>query len=154
MNVKLNISTSDHPETDGQSEVMVKTLSNMIRRAIQEDPHIWHQILSTLEFEYNSSKNASTGLVPFEVDIGRIPHTPSTRKLADCGVRCQMANDLIDRMNAYRLLARDNLAESQSRQKFYADQTRRTVVFKEGDLVLLRNEDLGASDRANIPKKW
>ena len=35
INVKLNMSTADHPETDGQSENMIRTLSNMIRGYIQ-----------------------------------------------------------------------------------------------------------------------
>ena len=36
LNVKLIISTSDHPQTDGHSEVMISTLSNMIRKTMQE----------------------------------------------------------------------------------------------------------------------
>jgi len=104
LDVKLNISTTDHPQTDGQSEIMIRSLSNMIRKTIQEDAKTWHEILSILEFEYNSSKNASTGLTPFDVDLGRTPHTALTRKLEDCGVQCQSAADVVERMKAFRRL--------------------------------------------------
>ena len=154
LNIKLNVSTSDHPQTDGQCEVMIKILSNMIRKAIQEEKENWQTVLSTMEFEYNSSKNASTGLTPFEVDLGRIPHNPVTRKLEACGVKCQIAADLVEKRNAFRALARDNLAEAQARQRHYANIKRKDVKFEEGDLVLLRSEDLSAFSRADLPAKW
>ena len=154
LNVKLNISTADHPQTDGQSEAMIRTLSNMIRKTVQEDKDNWHEMLSTLEFEYNSSKNASTTLTPFEVDLGRNPHNPLTRKLEDCGVRCQSAADMVDKMNSFRTLERDKIAEAQSRQRYYADAKRRDLNFKEADLVLLRNETLSTSKRSGLPTKW
>ena len=138
LNIKLNISTSDHPQTDVQSEVMIKTLSNMIRKTIQEEKENWQTVLSTMEFEYNSSKNASTGLTPFEVDLGRIPHNPVTRKLEACGVKYQSAADLVEKRNAFRALARDNLAEAQARQRHYANLKRKDVKFEEDWFVAQR----------------
>ena len=126
----------------------------MIRKTIQEDKDHWHDMLSTLEFEYYSSKNASTNLTPFEVDLGRNPHNAVTRKLEECGVKCQSAADMIDKMNSFRALDRDTLAEAQSRQRYYADAKRRGLVFKEGDLVLLRNETMATSKRSSLPTKW
>ena len=40
-NTKLNMSSRDHPQTDGQSENMIRTLSNMIRIFIQRGPEYW-----------------------------------------------------------------------------------------------------------------
>ena len=154
LKVKLNISTADHPQTDGQSEVMIRTLSNMIRKTMQEEKDSWHEVLSTLEFEYNASKNSSTGLSPFEINIGRIPHNMKTRKLEECGVRCQSAADMVDRMNAFRIIAKDNLAEAQARQRHYADIKRRDVSYNKDDLVLLRNDNLSVPSRSNLPMKW
>ena len=154
LNVKLNVSTSDQPQTDGQSEVMIKILSNMIRKTIQEEKENWHEVLSTMEFECKSSKNASTGLTPFEIDLGRIPHNPVTRKLEACGVKCQGAADLVDKRNAFQALARDNVAVAQAKQRHYANLKRKEVRLKIGDLILLRSEDLSAFSRADLPAKW
>ena len=111
-NTKLNMSSRDHPQTDGQSENMIRTLSNMIRSFIQRRPEDWDVALSTLEYEYNCAKHKTTGLAPFEVDIGRIPHTPFTRSLANCTVQCQTAVDYAERREAYRRIARDNIARA------------------------------------------
>ena len=154
LNIKLNISTADHPQTEGQSEVMIRTLSKMIRKTMQEEKDSWNDVLSTLEFEYNASRNASIGLSPFEIDIGRIPHNMKTRKLEECGVRCQSAADMVDRMNDFRIMAKDNLAEAQARQRHYADIKRRDVSYNMDDLVLLRNDNLSVSSRSNLPTKW
>ena len=44
LSVKLNLSTADHPQTDGQSEITIRTLSNMLRRSIQTAPDAWHEL--------------------------------------------------------------------------------------------------------------
>ena len=154
INIRLNMATKDHPQTDGQSENMICTLSAMLRSSIQKMPHQWHTMLSELEFIYNSSKNASTGLAPFEVDIGYIPHSPFTRSLANCTTKCQAAIDAVAHRKTCVQLARENLANAIARQKFYADKKRRRVTFKVGDLVCLRVEGIGVSTRADLPKKW
>ena len=67
-NIKLNVSTSDHPQTDGQSEVMIKILSNMIRKTIQEEKENLHEVLSTMEFEYNSQWEIGV-LLRYKLDV-------------------------------------------------------------------------------------
>jgi len=154
LNIRLNMSTADHPQTDGQSENMIRTLSSMLRSSIQKAPKDWDRALSRFEFEYNASKNASTGLSPFEIDIGTVPHNPITRSLAECNTKCQRAFDAMERRNSFAQLARDNLADARARQKFYADQHRRDVAFKVGDLVMLRTDGFDIQNRADLPKKW
>ena len=121
---------------------------------MQEEKNSRHEVLSTLEFEYKTSRNASTGLCSFEIDIGRIPHNMKTRKLEVCGVRCQSAADMVARMNAFRISAKDNLAEAQARQRHHADIKRRDVSYNKDDLVLLRNDNLSVFSRSNLSTKW
>ena len=153
LNIRLNKSTADHPQTDGQSENLIRTLCNMPRSSIQKVPMNWDQDLSVFEFEYNSSKHGSTGLSPFEVDMGRIPHNPFTRSLSECKVKCQSSFDAVERRKAYKRIARDNLALARAKQKFYADQHRREVSLAAGDSVMLRSDVIDGPRRTDLPKK-
>ncbi|KAI7967784.1 hypothetical protein MJO29_001061 [Puccinia striiformis f. sp. tritici] len=85
LGTKLAFSTAYHPQTDGLAERMIQTLEDMIRRycAYGLDykdndgyTHDWVSLLPALEFAYNSSKHSTTGLIPFELERGWIPHMP------------------------------------------------------------------------------
>ena len=153
-NARLNMSTADHPQSDGQSEIMIRTVCNMLRETVQNDKEGWDAMLSQMEYVYSASRNASTGLTPFEVDIGRIPPSPMTRALEKCSVQCQSAVEYVARIDMFKRIARDNLAAAQARQKQLADRSRRPLSFEEGDLVLLRSNELSAFTRADLPTKW
>lgn len=86
-----------HPQTDAQSKTLIRTFLSMPRAYIQKVPRQLYKPLSEFVFQYNASKNASTGLSPFEVDIGRILHTTFSRSLAQCSTRCQEAFDDTER---------------------------------------------------------
>lgn len=75
------MSTSDHAETNGQSKAAKKTLSGMLKNIVRTSPTEWDKYLPEMEFEYNSSKHESTGLIPYEVEIERIPTRSITREL-------------------------------------------------------------------------
>lgn len=108
------MSTRDHPQTDGQSENMIRTLSNMIRGFIQKAPQDWDTVLSCLEYEYNCAKHKTTELAPFEVDVGRVPETPFTRSLRPVGAQCEAAIQYVERRKAFTTIARDNIARERA----------------------------------------
>lgn len=153
LNVKLNIASKDHPQTDGQSENMIRILIQMLRNCVQKDSKNWDTMLSELEFAYNSSKNKSTGLTPFEVDLGRIPQSELSRELDTCTIQCQAAASDVDRRRAFRQFARDNLSNAASAQKFYANKSRIDKTFKENDLVMLKVQGTGVATRSDLPQK-
>ena len=154
INTRLNLSSADHPETDGQAENLIRTLSGMLRNCIQRAPKDWEQILPTLEFEYNTSKHISTGLTPFEVNTGRRPKSPEMRSLDHCNIKCQSSADEAARREAFRTIARDNMARSREAQRYYADKGRRPQTFKVGSLVMLDARSLDATKRSSLPAKW
>src|ERR1700760_3982668 len=45
----------------------------MLRHFVMYKQNNWVELLHLVEFAYNSSKNSSTGLTPFQADIGRTP---------------------------------------------------------------------------------
>lgn len=154
LDIKLNLSTANHPQTDGQSENMIRTLSNMLRDCIQKEPKSWDNALSQFEYEYNCSKHTSTKLSPFEAELGFIPMNKFSKSLADCKTKCQSSFDVLERREAYSTIIRDNMATSIANQKFYADQHRRDVSFNAGDWVMLKADAVSISRRADLPKKW
>lgn len=73
---KLNMSTTNHPQTDGSSENYIKTLSTMLRSFSQRNRKDWDRYLAAAEFAYNDSVHPATGFTPFQLDMGRNPMTP------------------------------------------------------------------------------
>ena len=73
---KLNMSTPDHPQTDGSSENYIKTLVTMLRAFSLRNKKDWDLFLSAVEFAYNDSVHPATGFTPFQLDMGRDPATP------------------------------------------------------------------------------
>ncbi|GEM09729.1 retrotransposon polyprotein [Rhodotorula toruloides] len=81
---KLQLSTSYHPQTDGLAERYIRTLEDVLRRFVAFEPvwtdeggftHDWTELLPGLEFAINSSKHATLGKSPFEVERGYIPRS-------------------------------------------------------------------------------
>jgi hypothetical protein len=67
MGTRLSFSSSYHPQTNGQTEVVNQSLGNLLRSLVTEHNNQWDQILPQAEFEYNDSPNRSTGKIPFQI---------------------------------------------------------------------------------------
>ncbi|XP_048227283.1 uncharacterized protein LOC125369308, partial [Ricinus communis] len=76
MGTKLLYSTTCHPQTDGQTEVVNRTLATLLRALIQRNLKNWEECLPHVEFAYNRSVHGSTNCSPFEVVYGFNPLTP------------------------------------------------------------------------------
>lgn len=69
---QLNMSTTYHPETDGQTERVNQQIECYLRCFISAQPHKWSKWLSLCEFWYNSNWHSSLGKSPFEVIYGSV----------------------------------------------------------------------------------
>ena len=76
LGTNLNMSTSHHPQTDGQTERANRTIEDMLRAYVAPHQSDWDEHLIAAEFAYNNSVQASTGSTPFYLNHGRHPHTP------------------------------------------------------------------------------
>nr|GFB99131.1 putative reverse transcriptase domain-containing protein [Tanacetum cinerariifolium] len=65
------MSTTYHPETDGQSERTIQTLKDMLRACVIDFGKGWVNHLSLVKLSYNNSYHASIKASPFEALYGR-----------------------------------------------------------------------------------
>ena len=72
--VKLKLSSSYHPETDGSSERSNKTINQCIRYHVRRNQNGWVRALPRIRFDIMNSVNASTGFSNFQIRMGRSPH--------------------------------------------------------------------------------
>jgi hypothetical protein len=140
---KLAMSTTYHPQTDGQTERANRTLEDMIRHYVGSDQSDWDEHLPALEFAYNNSKQASTNMTPFQMNNVPQPHLPLTeamRSKVDC--TNPTAVERTELFHRQIKEATEHLQIAQQRQKKYTDEHRRDVQFKLGDRVLLSTAHL------------
>lgn len=69
-------STTCHPQTDGQTEVLNRTLSALLRSLVTKNLRLSEECLPHVEFPYNHSMHSFTKFSPFEVVYGFNPLSP------------------------------------------------------------------------------
>ncbi|GKD06401.1 putative reverse transcriptase domain-containing protein [Tanacetum coccineum] len=70
LGTNLYMSTTYHPQTDGQSERIIQTLKDMLRACVIDFGKGWVNHLPLVEFSYNNSYHASIKAAPFEALYG------------------------------------------------------------------------------------
>jgi len=148
LGTKLAMSTAFHPQTDGQTERMNRTLEEMLRIYATYKQDQWDNYLPAAEFAYNNSKQASTGYTPFELDTGRHPITPMTLNNTSNVVA---ADDFVKHWKHVIKITQDHLMEAQDKQQKYANQHRRHEEFEVGTKVLLNSKNIIAPVNRNRP---
>ena len=73
LGTKLSFCSAYHPQTDGQTEVVNRSLGNLLRSLAGEHPKQWDHIFPRAEYAYNDSPNRSTGQSPFHIVYGMHP---------------------------------------------------------------------------------
>uniref|UniRef100_A0A151UDQ6 Transposon Ty3-I Gag-Pol polyprotein n=1 Tax=Cajanus cajan TaxID=3821 RepID=A0A151UDQ6_CAJCA len=76
LGTKLLYSTTFHPQTDGQTEVVNRSLSTLLRVLLKGNKKTRDDCLPHLEFAFNRVVHKTTNLSPFEVIYGFNPITP------------------------------------------------------------------------------
>nr|GEU65657.1 reverse transcriptase domain-containing protein [Tanacetum cinerariifolium] len=74
LGTNLDMSTTYHPQTDGQSKRTIQILKDMLRACVIDFGKGWVNHLPLVEFSYNNSYHASIKAAPFEALYGRKVH--------------------------------------------------------------------------------
>ena len=70
------ISTTFHPQTEGQSERTIQTLEDMLQTCVLDLNGSWEEHLPLVEFAYNNSYQASLQMAPYEALYRRSCQSP------------------------------------------------------------------------------
>ena len=72
----VDLSTAQHPQSDGQSEREIQTLITALRSYVNAMGDDWDEYLPALELAFNSKRQASTGAAPFTLVYGTEARLP------------------------------------------------------------------------------
>ncbi|CAH0478922.1 unnamed protein product [Peronospora belbahrii] len=86
LGTRLDMSTADHLQSDGQTERFNRVISDMLRSVCSETPKQLSTILPLVEFALNNTVHASTGFTPFYVNGLVNPRVPLTLPPATSGL--------------------------------------------------------------------
>jgi hypothetical protein len=136
LGTKLLFSTTCHPQTDGQTEVVNRTLSMLLRTMIKKSIKEWEDYLPHVEFAYNRAVHSTTQMCPFEVVYGFKPITPLDMLPLPSHHRSNMeASKRADYVKKMHLKVKE---EIERKGKMFADRAnkrRKKLLFEPGDLV-------------------
>ncbi|GKA98202.1 putative reverse transcriptase domain-containing protein [Tanacetum coccineum] len=136
LGTQLDMSTSYHPKTDGQSERTIQTLEDMLRACVIDFRKGWDKHLPLIEFSYNNSYHANIKAAPFKALYGR-----KCRSLV-CWAEVRDVQltgpEIIHETTEKIVQIRQRLQAARDRQRSYANVRRKPLEFQVGDRVMLK----------------
>ena len=138
LNIHCSFTSAWHPQSDGQTERMNRTIEQVLRAHAADRRGHWSETLSLVEFSMNNSMHASLQQTPFFLNFHQHPLTPiMIETLVEDKISC--AEALRTQKNYREVLdfAMQQLKAARDRMKSYADAKRSEASFTLNQLVLL-----------------
>jgi transposase InsO family protein len=136
LGVKHRLSTSFHPQTDGQTERLNQVIEQYLRIFCNYQQDNWHSLLPLAEFAYNNSFQSTIKTSPFYANYGyhpRFTFTTTTPSPLDVPA----AKELADKLAAHHDALSENIKFAQDSQARYYDSKHQRVEFNVGDKAWL-----------------
>ena len=130
------MSTAYHPQIDGQTEIVNKSLKQYLRAFTNDSPHRLAEWLPLAGFWFNSNFHTSLKLTPFKALYGFPPPTLHSYVLGT--TRVATLDALLCQREAILATLRANLVAAQERMKVQVDRHRQERSFEVGDWVYLK----------------
>ncbi|KAH9295973.1 hypothetical protein KI387_039561, partial [Taxus chinensis] len=112
---ELTPSTSYHPQTDGQTEIVNKWIEGYLRSYVTGHQRAWIKWLHMGEYCYNTTYQMSIGMTPFRALYGYDARTFVDLVLPDS--RAPKARDWLQENQDILKALRENLQKAQNQQK-------------------------------------
>lgn len=136
LGTSLAFSSSYHPQTDGQTEVLNRCLETYLRCFAGDEPTHWTRFLALAEYWYNTSFHSAIGMTPFQALYGRPP--PAISNLVPGHSKIVSLDELLTQKAQILQLLKINLNRARNRMVQQANLKRTDKIFEAGDWVYLK----------------
>jgi len=127
----VNLSTTFHPQIDGQAERTIQTLKYILRACVIDFKGNWDDQLPLIEFACNNSYHSKIRMAPYEALYGRRCRSLIGRfKVGEARL---IGPDLVHQAMEKVKVIQERLKTVQIRQKSYIDVRRRELEFEVDD---------------------
>lgn len=133
---KLQLSTSYHPQTDGQTERLNRCIEQFLRCMVSHRPKLWGKWLPLAQWWYNTTYNSAIRRSPYEALYGTQP-----RQICIPAGSKSSVDSVLDwqaKREAMNQLLKESITAAQNKYKQYADSKRTEAVLQVGDMVFLK----------------
>jgi hypothetical protein len=134
--VTLHMTSAYHPQSDGQTERLNRTMETFLRCFVNACPTKWLQWLPLAEFWYNTSSHSAIGRTPFSALYGY-----EAKHFGIFAVHSVAVPELDDQLQDRQViteLIKQHLVRAKARMKKQADQHRSERQFEVGQKVFLK----------------
>ena len=152
LDLKQRLSTSFHPQTDGQTERMNQTVEQYLRIYCNYHQDNWSELLSLAKFSYNNTQHTSIGCSPFYANYSYNPqfnvelHPFSKYPVPTAKERAEQLKALHEELI-------ELIKTTQNQQARYYDAKHKRVEYQVGDKVWLLSSNIN-TQRPNKKLDW
>jgi hypothetical protein len=140
LGIRISPSTAFHPRTNGQSEIVNKSIEGYLRHFVSYRQDDWEYFIPTAEFAYNNRDHSSTGISPFKANFGYDANFGGIPLKEQCIPLVEERLKLLEKVQEE---LKECLEMSQEEMKIQFDKSvRSTPEWNIGDQVWLNNKNI------------
>ncbi|KAJ3701854.1 hypothetical protein LUZ61_005559 [Rhynchospora tenuis] len=136
LGVQLNMSTSYHPQTDGQVERVNQCVETYLRSMVFQQQKRWVKWVPLAEYWYNTNFHSSLHTTPFKALYGYDPPVLALGSAPKSSI--ESVNEVLRERQQMLVNLKLHLVRAQDRMKKFADSKRSERTFSKGDWVYLK----------------
>jgi hypothetical protein len=145
LGTKLLMSTSFHPQTDGQTKCANCNVGQIFHTVVRHDQKDWIDRVDLTEFAINASISETTKYTPFELNGGYMPSMIKeihADEVIPQSIKSFAAQALLNLADAHDAIIETRVFQTCNANKHHREET----TISQGDLVYLSTKNL------NLPK--
>jgi hypothetical protein len=161
MGIEHRVSTTDHPQTNGQEETSNKKLKGILMKTVTKGGKDWSKKLNGALWAYRTAHKRPIGMTPYQFVYGKTCHLPVGLEHKAYWAIKEM-NLAIDAARIKRRIQISELEELTSKAhhntSIYKERIKRWYDKRlhkgEGDMVLLYNSQYKVFNKGKQQRKW